>query len=93
MSDAATAAGIPARRSAIHLLDQVLGEGRLMSECLGAGALDHLPGDDRARARLAAGGRSGFLGLSSVIDFDGLQLGRQLFTRSVPERPANAENS
>lgn len=44
-----------ARRSAIHLLDQVLGEGRLLSECLAAGALDRLDPADRARAqRLAA---------------------------------------
>ncbi len=54
MADAGTEAGIPARRSAIYLLDQVLGEGRLLSECLGAGALDHLPGDDRARAQRLA---------------------------------------
>jgi 16S rRNA (cytosine967-C5)-methyltransferase len=50
MSDA----GMQARRSAIYLLDQVLGEGRLMSECLGAGVLDHLPADDRARAQRLA---------------------------------------
>lgn len=43
-----------ARRSAIYLLDQVLGEQRLMSECLGAGALDHLPPQDRARAQRLA---------------------------------------
>lgn len=46
--------GVPARKSAVYLLDQILGEGRLMSELLGAGALDKLPVDDRARAaRLA----------------------------------------
>lgn len=46
--------GVPARRSAVYLLDQVLGEGKLTSELLGAGVLDHLPPDDRARAaRLA----------------------------------------
>jgi len=51
MNDNATTA----RRSAIHLLDQVLGEGRLLSECLAAGALDRLEPADRARAqRLAA---------------------------------------
>lgn len=43
-----------ARKSAIHLLDQVLGEGRLMSECLAAGALDRLPPEDRARAQRLA---------------------------------------
>jgi len=47
MSDNATAA----RRSAIYLLDQILGEGRLMSECLAAGALDRLGPEDRARAQ------------------------------------------
>ncbi|MFK7744349.1 MAG: RsmB/NOP family class I SAM-dependent RNA methyltransferase [Roseobacter sp.] len=46
--------GLPARKSAVYLLDQVLGEGRLMSELLGAGVLDQLAPDDRARAaRLA----------------------------------------
>jgi len=40
-----------ARRSAIHLLDQILGEGRLLAECLSAGALDRLPPEDRARAQ------------------------------------------
>ncbi len=47
MSDNATAA----RRSAIYLLDQILGEGRLLSECLAAGALDWLGREDRARAQ------------------------------------------
>ncbi len=46
--------GIPARRSAVYVLDQVLGEGRLMSELLAAGVFDKLPVEDRARAaRLA----------------------------------------
>ncbi|WP_299916370.1 transcription antitermination factor NusB [uncultured Roseobacter sp.] len=46
--------GVPARRSAVYLLDQILGEGRLMSELMGAGVLDKLPVEDRARAaRLA----------------------------------------
>lgn len=43
-----------ARRSAIYLLDQVLGEQRLLSECLGSGKLDHLPPQDRARAQRLA---------------------------------------
>ena len=43
-----------ARRSAIHLLDQILGEGRLLSECLAAGALDRLAPEDRARAQRLA---------------------------------------
>ena len=47
MSNTPTAA----RRSAIHLLDQILGEGRLLSECLAAGALDRLAPEDRARAQ------------------------------------------
>lgn len=47
--------GLAARRSAVYLLDQIIGENRLMAECLSAGALDHLPPEDRARAqRLAA---------------------------------------
>ncbi len=47
MSNSATAA----RRSAIYLLDQILGEGRLLHECLAAGALDRLVPEDRARAQ------------------------------------------
>jgi 16S rRNA (cytosine967-C5)-methyltransferase len=44
--------GVQARKSAVALLDQVLGEGRLMSEVIGT--LDALPVEDRARAaRLA----------------------------------------
>ncbi|MDK3016768.1 RsmB/NOP family class I SAM-dependent RNA methyltransferase [Pseudodonghicola flavimaris] len=50
MDDSATAA----RRSAIYLLDQVLGEERLLSECLAAGALDRLEPADRARAQRLA---------------------------------------
>ena len=50
MSNSATAA----RRSAIYLLDQILGEGRLLSECLSAGALDRLAPEDRARAQRLA---------------------------------------
>lgn len=43
-----------ARRSAIYLLDQVLGEGRLIAECLSAGALERLQPEDRARAQRLA---------------------------------------
>lgn len=50
MSNTPTAA----RRSAIYLLDQILGEGRLLSECLAAGALDRLAPEDRARAQRLA---------------------------------------
>ncbi|QFT58554.1 Ribosomal RNA small subunit methyltransferase B [Sulfitobacter sp. THAF37] len=47
--------GAEARRSAVYLLDQILGdEPRLMSELLAAGALDKLPPDDRARAQRLA---------------------------------------
>lgn len=47
MSKSTTAA----RRSAIYLLDQILGEQRLLAECLAAGALDRLEPADRARAQ------------------------------------------
>ena len=43
-----------ARRSAIHLLDQVMGEGRLMSDMIASGALDRLEPADRARAQRLA---------------------------------------
>lgn len=46
--------GLPARRAAHHLLEQIIGEGRLMAELIGGGALDHLPNDDRARAQRLA---------------------------------------
>lgn len=46
--------GLPARRSAIYLLDQIIGEGRLLPELIGAGVLDRLAPDDRARAQRLA---------------------------------------
>lgn len=46
--------GLPARRSAIYLLDQIIGEGKLMPEVIGAGALDKLDPADRARAQRLA---------------------------------------
>ncbi len=47
--------GVEARRSAVYLLDQILGdEPRLMSELLGSGALDRLKPEDRARAQRLA---------------------------------------
>ncbi|MQQ08090.1 methyltransferase domain-containing protein [Epibacterium sp. SM1979] len=49
MSDAT-----PARRTAVFLLDQVLGEGRLLAECYAAGALERLEPQDRARAQRLA---------------------------------------
>ncbi|MHA6263022.1 RsmB/NOP family class I SAM-dependent RNA methyltransferase [Arenibacterium sp. CAU 1754] len=46
--------GLGARRSAIYLLDQVLGEGRLLSEVLSSETLDRLAPEDRARAQRLA---------------------------------------
>ena len=54
MSKSPAQTGVDARRSAVFLLDQVLGEGKLMSELLGAGVLDRLAPDDRARAQRLA---------------------------------------
>ena len=46
--------GLPARRSAVFLLDQIIGEGKLMPELIGAGVLDRLDPADRARAQRLA---------------------------------------
>ncbi|MGR3712693.1 MAG: RsmB/NOP family class I SAM-dependent RNA methyltransferase [Shimia sp.] len=46
--------GVQTRRSAVFLLDQVLGEGRLLSEVIGSGALERLDPADRARAQRLA---------------------------------------
>jgi len=46
--------GLPARRSAIFLLDQIIGEGKLLPELIGAGALARLDPADRARAQRLA---------------------------------------
>ncbi len=43
--------GLPARRTAHHLLMQITVEHRLLSELVAAGALADLPPDDRARAQ------------------------------------------
>lgn len=43
--------GLPARRSAIYLLDQIMGEGKLLPELIGPGVLDRLAPDERARAQ------------------------------------------
>jgi 16S rRNA (cytosine967-C5)-methyltransferase len=43
-----------ARQSAVYLLDQVIGEGRLMSDLIAAGKLDRLDPADRARAQRLA---------------------------------------
>lgn len=46
--------GYQARRSAVHLLDQVMDKGRLLSEVIGGGALQKLAPEDRARAQRLA---------------------------------------
>ena len=46
--------GLQARRSAHFLLMQIIGEGRLLSELIGSGALARLENDDRARAQRLA---------------------------------------
>ena len=46
--------GVQARRSAVYLLDKVIGEGRLLAELIGAGALERLEPEDRARAQRLA---------------------------------------
>lgn len=43
--------GLPARRTAHHLLMQITGEGRLLPELIAGGALTQLPNEDRARAQ------------------------------------------
>ncbi|WP_297772232.1 transcription antitermination factor NusB [uncultured Roseovarius sp.] len=43
-----------ARAAAVHLLDRVLGDGRLMSDLIAGGALDLLTAPDRARAQRLA---------------------------------------
>jgi 16S rRNA (cytosine967-C5)-methyltransferase len=54
MSGTTSQQGLPARRAALHLLDQVTGEQRPLSELLAEGALDHLGPEDRARAQRLA---------------------------------------
>ncbi len=46
--------GVQARRSAVYLLDQVMGEGRLMSELITSGALEKLQPAERATAQRLA---------------------------------------
>ena len=46
--------GYAPRRAAGHLLDQIIDEGRLMSELIGGGALKHLDAGDTARAQRLA---------------------------------------
>jgi 16S rRNA (cytosine967-C5)-methyltransferase len=49
-----TQTGLPARRTAHHLLMQIIDEGRLMPELIAGGALARLENDDRARAQRLA---------------------------------------
>ncbi|WP_377509327.1 RsmB/NOP family class I SAM-dependent RNA methyltransferase [Octadecabacter sp. R77987] len=46
--------GLAPRRAALHLIDQITGNGKLLSELVGAGALQHLAPEDRARAQRLA---------------------------------------
>lgn len=46
--------GYAPRRAAVYLLDQVIGEGRLMAELIGSGEINHLKVADRARAQRLA---------------------------------------
>ncbi|MGR3465170.1 RsmB/NOP family class I SAM-dependent RNA methyltransferase [Limimaricola sp.] len=46
--------GIAARRAALHLIEQATGGQRLLSETIGAGALERLSPPDRARAQRLA---------------------------------------
>ena len=46
--------GLPARRSAMWLLDQIIDDGRLMSDLVAGGGLQHLSPADRARAQRLA---------------------------------------
>jgi 16S rRNA (cytosine967-C5)-methyltransferase len=46
--------GLPARRTAHHLLMQITDEGRLMAELIAGGALARLENEDRARAQRLA---------------------------------------
>ncbi|SFS20254.1 RsmB/NOP family class I SAM-dependent RNA methyltransferase [Yoonia litorea] len=49
-----TQTGLPARRTAHYLLMQIIEEGRLLAELVGAGALSRLEAEDRARAQRLA---------------------------------------
>jgi len=46
--------GLGPRRAAVYLLDQVTGQGKLLPELIGDGALQHLSPEDRARAQRLA---------------------------------------
>lgn len=46
--------GLGPRKAAVYLLDQVTGQGKLLPELIGDGALQHLGPEDRARAQRLA---------------------------------------
>ena len=46
--------GLGPRKAAVYLLDQVTGQGKLLPELIGEGALQHLSPEDRARAQRLA---------------------------------------
>lgn len=46
--------GVAARKAAVFLLDRVIEDGKLLSELIPGGALDHLGPEDRARAQRLA---------------------------------------
>lgn len=46
--------GLGPRKAAVYLLDQVTGQGKLLPELIGEGALQHLGPEDRARAQRLA---------------------------------------
>ncbi|PSL18519.1 RsmB/NOP family class I SAM-dependent RNA methyltransferase [Shimia abyssi] len=53
-SKTASKSSMQTRRNAVYLLDQVLGEGRLLSELIASGALERLEPQERARAQRLA---------------------------------------
>lgn len=69
--------GVQARRSAVYVLDQILGEGRLMSEVLASGALDRLDPADRARAQRLA-----------VETLRGLERADRILSKHLQKTPA-----
>lgn len=65
-----------ARRTAVYLLDQVLGEGRLLAECYAAGALEKLNPEDRARAQRLA-----------VVTLRGLERADRILKKHLKKSP------
>lgn len=70
-------ASTDARKSAIYLLDQVLGQDRTLADCLSAGALDRLSPPDRARAQRL-----------TVQTLRGLERADRLLARHLSKPPA-----